>query len=379
MKKVLLLIVGAGFLLIGLQARAQVLLATTNQGELVELDIANGTATLIGDAGRLAGKDEDAGWTGLSFDGSGNLLVVSRQSTEPDTGCAGSPANTDLRCSHLYRIDPGTGAVLAEIGNTEMPFVSDIDFGPGGVLYGNQWDGRGTLVTVNPTLGTATAVDFFGSKINSIGTAVDLQNGGLSVHPVTGELWAVESNFGTSDDGMPSIFKVDAATGAVIAPEIPLGLSGSPLDFGFDSLEILPDGRFIGIRAGGRNDVYEINPVADAISGLAEITLIPVAVDPELAGSLNGLEFLQASPDQVQAMIDDINALGLDRRTTRRLVSDLEFVRNRLDRGLLDDAREGVCLFIDELERSVSRNRIDPGDANVLLREATNILGQITF
>ncbi len=91
MKNLLLLVVGAGLLVSGLQVSAQVLLATTNEGELVEIDLVAGTATLIGDAGRLDGKDADTGWTGLSFDAAGDLFAVSRQSGEPNTGCAGSP------------------------------------------------------------------------------------------------------------------------------------------------------------------------------------------------------------------------------------------------------------------------------------------------
>ncbi len=56
------------------------------QGDMVEIDLVAGTATLIGDAGRLDGKDADTGWTGLSFDAAGDLFAVSRISGEPDTG-----------------------------------------------------------------------------------------------------------------------------------------------------------------------------------------------------------------------------------------------------------------------------------------------------
>lgn len=379
MKKLLLLIAGAGLLVFGLQARAQVLLATTNQGELVEVDLAAGTATLLGDAGQLPGKDKEAGWTGISFDAAGDLYVVSRQSSEPETGCTGSPANTEMRCAHLYRIDPASGAVLAELGNTQMPFVSDIDFAAGGALYGSQWDGRGALITVNAAVGTGSIVNYFGTKLDSAGGAIDIQNGGLSFHPVTGELWAIESDFGTNEDGVPSIFRVDAATGMVIPPVVPLGESGALATFGFDSLEILPDGRFIASRAGGRNDIYEIDPNPDASSGLAEATLVPIVLDPAISGSMNGLEFSQTSPDQVQSLIDDIYDMGLPTRTERRLVAHLEYVRNRLDRDLPDDARAGLCDFIDRLAFEHSRGRIQSSDASALLKEASNILGRIGF
>ncbi len=379
MKNLLLLVVGAGLLVSGLQVSAQVLLATTNEGELVEIDLVAGTATLIGDAGQLDGKPAETGWTGLSFDAAGDLFVVSRQSGEPDTGCAGSPFTTKNTCAHLYRVDPNNGAVLAEIGNTETPFLSDIDFAFGGTLFGNQWDSRGTLVTVDPAIGTANAIDYFGTKLDSSGGVVNLQNGGLSVHPGTGEIWATETGFGPDKDGEPGIFKVDANTGLVIAPVIPLGLMGSLLTFGFDSLEILPDGRFIATRGEGYSEIYEINPVPDASSGLAEVTLIPLSLDPGITGGLNGLEFLQASPELIESLIDDVIDLGLQRRTTKRLVRILEDVQKKLSRGKQDRARQRMCDFVDELESAVSRNRLAPDDANALLRDASIILGQIEF
>lgn len=379
MKKILLMIVATGSLLSGLQASAQVLLATTNRGELVEVDLVAGTATLVGDAGRPAGKEFDIGWTGLSFDSAGNLIAVSRQSGEPETGCPGSPANVEVRCAHIYSIDPATGAVIAEIGNTEMPFVSDIDFAAGGALYGSQWDGRGTLASIDPTLGTGTAVGFYGDKMSSTGAVIDIQNGGLAVHPTTGELWAIESNFGTADDGVPAIFKVDATTGAVIPPVVPLGTLGSPLTFGFDALEILPDGRFIASRAGGRDDIFEIDPDPDATSGLAEVTLIAMMLDPAISGSLNGLEFFTMSPSLLESLINDINSLGLDNRTRRRLVRILEDVQKKISRNRLDVARQRMCDFVDELEAAVSGSKIMPVDANPLLAKGGIILGQIAF
>ena len=51
MKTLRLTLIGAAILFIAIPASAQVLLATTNGGgNLVELDLSAGTATLIGDA-----------------------------------------------------------------------------------------------------------------------------------------------------------------------------------------------------------------------------------------------------------------------------------------------------------------------------------------
>jgi len=379
LKTIVLLTIGAGLLLAGYQASAQELLATTNKGELVRVDMVQGQATLIGDAGRLAGKTADVGWTGLSFDALGDLYAVSRQSTEPPTGCPGSPLSTKSACAHLYRIDPNTGAVLAEQGNTQTPFLSDIDFAASGALYGNQWDSKGTLLTVNPAVGTATIVNHFGTKLDPFGVSIDLQNGGLSVDPTSGELWAVESGFGTIDGGNPSIFKVDPATGTLIPPVVAMGLVGEPITFGFDSLEILPDGRFIATRGGARDDIYEINPVPDPVSGLAEVRLIMLARDPLIKGNLNGLEFLQTSAGFVTSLTNDVINLGLPAGTAQNLTKKLAEVQKKLNKGELDKAREKICKFVKELNKAVAVGDIAPADANKLLKKAGILLGSLTY
>ena len=258
-----------------------VLLATTNRGALVEIDVKTdgGTARLIGDAGVFEGRD--LGWTGISFDPAGNLFVTSRQSSEFNENCPDFGGG----CAHLYTIDPGTGAVLSEVGSTGVKWLSDIDFNPDGTLYGNRWLNLGTLLMIAPTTAAVTPIGPFGA--DPFGGP--LQNGGVSVHPQTDVLWAVESSFTNSPS---TIFKVDRATG-VAFDIIRLGLGGGTITFGFDALEILPDGRFIGTR-GGRgpegSELYEIDPTPDPVSGLAELTLIPLVFDTGIQGSLNGLE-----------------------------------------------------------------------------------------
>ena len=143
-------------------------------------------------------------------------------------------------------------------------------------MYGNRWTGGGGLIFINPSNAT---VGVAGNLLFGQG----LQNGGLAVHPVTGELWGIESSF----SGRESIFKIDPNTG-LASDVVRLGLNGSPTSFGFDALEILPDGRFIATRARGSNQIYEVNPVRDPGSGLAEVTLIPLDL-PTLNGTLNGL------------------------------------------------------------------------------------------
>ncbi|MFQ5878315.1 MAG: hypothetical protein ACE5JH_11645 [Acidobacteriota bacterium] len=278
--------------LVPVEERAEIL-ATTNQGELVEIDLDFGTARLRGDAGIFNGKD--LGWSGLSFDAAGRLFVTSKRASESVTdGCIGFYAFG--QCSHLYRVDPGTGAVLEEVGSMGVSFVSDIDvsldgsiFFPDGTLYGTYYvderaAGDGGLIVIDP--GTALVARF--GIYGNASLDVDLENGGLSVHPVTGEIWGVESSFSAS----PSLYRVDPDTGlAIDGSVVRLGLNGFPTAFGLDSLEILPDGRFFGTRGRGSNELYEIDPVPGA-AGLAGLRRVPLSFDPAVTGSLNGLEAL---------------------------------------------------------------------------------------
>jgi len=122
----------------GLQATgASTLLATTNQGELVSIDLTAGTASLIG-------QDGD-GWSDLAMHPtSGRLFTMSRWSLEPSG------------TSHLYEIDPLTGDIIQEIGDTGQAFLSDIDFSPSGVLYSNNGLGE-----IDTTTGIGTYIGGF--------------------------------------------------------------------------------------------------------------------------------------------------------------------------------------------------------------------------
>ena len=279
----------------------QDLFASTNKGELVLLDLAGGTAT-------LAGSDPTHGWPGISFDRFGELYVTSRWSDEIAAGgCVGAYGTGG--CANLYRLDSSSGAVLQQIGSTGVAFLSDIDFGDDGVLYGNRYvdqllAGDGGLVTIDLATGLA-------SPAPNTRFGQDLENGGLSYNPLTGLLWAVESDFSAT----PRIFPVDPATGLAVSTPVRLGLNGQPTDFGFDGLEILLDGRFIGTRAGQTSELYEIVPTPDAISGLAEVTLIPLSIDPAIQGGLKGLDLrrlsLAATPPAVSLSTGGTQLLSL--------------------------------------------------------------------
>jgi hypothetical protein len=260
----------------------ETLLAATNAGELIEIDLALGTAVLIGDVGVFEGRE--LGWTGLSVSPSGVLLLSSRQRSEsPTDGCVGVYASGP--CSHLYVVDPETGAVLYELGSAGAAFISDIDFAPNGRLFGSRYiderqSGDGGLVRWRRSSPLAVLVGRFGPGLD-----VDLENGGLSSHPFTGRLWGVES----SASPIPRIFRINRRTGDAMWVTA-LGLDGVPAPFGMDALEILPDGRFIAIRSRGFSEMYEIDPKPDWESGMAEITLIPLQLDAAITGSLTALE-----------------------------------------------------------------------------------------
>ena len=279
-----------------------VLLATTDAGELVRIDIDAGTADLLGDVGAVGGRNP--GWSGISFDPNGDLFVTSAQFSENNNDCVDEFGTPSKSCAHLYQIDPFNGALIAEIRNntdihTGITFLSDIDFMDATLLANFH-----VLVVSTDHGALATIYPSSGPKATLVGTALGdpdfgraLENGGLSVHPVTGDVWAVESNSSlaaevTVNKG-PHIFRVDPATGLAglaLGPPVRLGLGGSPTTFGLDALEILCDGRFVGTRAGGSSTLYLIDPEPDPSTGLANLTLIPISDFPSLGGELNGLE-----------------------------------------------------------------------------------------
>ena len=159
----------------------QGLYASTNRGELVEINLAAGTATLIGDAGLFEGRE--LGWTDIAFDAAGNVFATSREASELSTdGCLYGEFGTGgtYACTHLYVLDAGTGAVLTEIGSTLVNFVSDIDFAADGTLFGSEWfdtgDG-GALVTLDPTTAGVTLIGKYGPK--PYPSSANIHNGGI--------------------------------------------------------------------------------------------------------------------------------------------------------------------------------------------------------
>ena len=89
----------AGLVLSSVPAHAQQLLATTNRGSLVRIDLTGGTTQFIGASGTLPGDFNEVGWTGLSFDATGNLFTIKKRDDE--VGCPGEVRN----CWRLFTVD----------------------------------------------------------------------------------------------------------------------------------------------------------------------------------------------------------------------------------------------------------------------------------
>ena len=201
---------------------------TTSAGELVRIDIDAGNAEFLGRVG--APGDIGPAWTGISYDPNGDLFVSSSQFSEiPEAGCQGLFGS----CAHIYKIDPTNGAFVAEMGTTGFGHVSDIDFSRT-TLYANFDDKTaifgtgGVLATIDPVSGAATPV---GTGFGPADLNRNLLNGGLSVDPVTCDIWVVErNNRAPGQDNR--IFRVDPNTGKALSPTVPLGLGGNPAGFG---------------------------------------------------------------------------------------------------------------------------------------------------
>jgi hypothetical protein len=282
------------------------IIGTTNQGELVRIDLGTGTVTLIGDAGAFNGRE--LGWTGLAFDDVGNLFVSSRNTSElPTDGCTGVFGGGS--CSHIYRVDASVGAIVDEVGSTLVSFVSDLVF-VGDTLLASAYlntsgDCCGALLEIDP--GTAQSQWVSGAQgfgPNPL-SGRPLQNGGLAVHPATGELWGTENNFLSA----AMLFRIDRQTGEATGA-VRLGLNGTETTFGLDALAILPDGRFMATQ-GGSGALFEIDPIPDPSSGLAELTAVPLTFVTPLAGHINGLAVMPASPPELTLSCPDSAGLSL--------------------------------------------------------------------
>src|SRR5690606_37961327 len=89
-----------------------------------------------------------------------------------------------------------------------------------------------------------------------------------------------------------------------------------PPQIGFDALHILDDGTFIAARGGSMiadSVLWEIKPVPDPVSGLAEIAVISLTASSLIVGSLTGLaSHPTGGPPLVEVGCDSLDPIRAD-------------------------------------------------------------------
>ena len=246
--------------------------SVTNRGELLIIDLGAETGTLVG-------KAPSVGWTGLAFSPDGRLFTSSQvRDGNTSDGCLDGWFLLDGKCAHIYQVDPSTGGILTHVGNTGIEFLSDLQFGTDGLLLGSEFINErqirdGGLVKIDLATGLAAEKGTFGTFEGFV-----VGNGGLALHPSTGQLWGIEAN-----DLRPRIFKIDAVTGAA-SPPVTLLQNGHELGFGLDGLGILENGNFYATRGSGFQEVYRVDPVT------GEVRLQNLTLGSSIKGGLNGLD-----------------------------------------------------------------------------------------
>ena len=174
-----------------------------------------------------------------------------------------------------------------------MKQVSDIDVG-GTTIYGSHsFDSgsRGELVTITPGASSAPATPVGGlfspldpnEKCDDLDGGDYFVNGGLSVHP-NGTIWGIEA-FIWPGVG-PRLFTIDPNEGCATSVILVLDAALDPLTFGFDGLEITPDGDFFATRSKEVGGVYEIS----VSTGVATRLTLLDAMGAVFTQALNGLE-----------------------------------------------------------------------------------------
>ena len=81
----------------------------------------------------------------------------------------------------------------------------------------------------------------------------------------------------------------------------------------------------------------------------------------------------------IDGAIKFIDDLVLDPSTTDTLVQKLQEAKEKFELGDLHDARDKVCTFVAELESAVDASSLTTVNANILLKQAGTILGEIEF
>lgn len=176
------------------------------------------------------------------------------------------PAQADLLgidddTGDLYNVSTST-AGLTLIGSTGISGIGEIEFSPGGTLYGFTVGGGSTLYTINPTTAVATSVGPLGLPF--------VFEGGLAFSP-SGTAYATN---GDSADN-PQLLTINLTTGAATVVGT---ISGGAHDI--DGLAYRSDGKLIGLDR-VTNSLLLIDPTTAAASTLAAV--------PATVGAVGGM------------------------------------------------------------------------------------------
>ncbi|MGH7541816.1 MAG: FIMAH domain-containing protein, partial [Gemmatimonadota bacterium] len=254
-------------------------------------------------------------------------------------------------------MDPTTGAVLSEIGSTGSAWISNIDFAPDGTLFASEYFdtevvGDGGVSVLDPATAARTQI----GRFDAADAPRELEYGGLTVDPICGELWGVESNFASPTPRY--LYRIDRATGRA-TDAFPLTLNGEEAPFGFSGLEALPDGRLIGTRPGS-SQLYEITP--NPVTGAADLVLLPLGL-PALAGHLNGLETVPSAVTP-EALVAEIVALvdsgALAAGKGRSLITKVMAARMLMEKGNAKAAIRVLEAMIHQIEALVRSGDLTP-------------------
>jgi hypothetical protein len=218
--------------------------ASTNDGALVIVSQTTGSTTLVGHPAGVARI------SGLAFGLDGTLFGA----TQPPGGYPpGNPGPALV--SNLIRIDPGTGALISSLPNTDggIPIgIADLAVHPTiGTLYGigglgTKANGSGKLYTINTISGAATFIGDTHRMLASIAFAPD------------GKLYmaAADFDFVKGDIVAPVLATLDPATAAI--------LTSVPTPRFYHSLAVRPTDGLIFAGTGDEQGVYTIDPTSGA-------------------------------------------------------------------------------------------------------------------
>jgi WD40 repeat protein len=172
----------------------------------------------------------------------------------------------DLDTGTLYSVSTANAA-LTLIGSNGRNFA-EIEFSPGGTLYGFTTGSASTLYTINPSTAAATSVGPLGLPF--------VFEGGLAFSP-GGTAYATNGG----DSGAAQLFTINLATGAATVVGT---LSGGGHDI--NGLAYRSDGQLIGLDR-VTNALVVIDPATAAVAQLAPV--------PSTVGGVGGMTVLNGT------------------------------------------------------------------------------------